>query len=93
METDDFLAYKMNICWPEFFKFLRIIKEANRCQVIGKGIKPYINNVLLINWHRNTPVKGCTGNTKIIQPLLDKINHLITTGYWLYKVRIILNVL
>ncbi len=93
MEADDFLAYQMDIGWPELLELLRIIQITNRSQVVGKGIEPYIDNMLVINRHRNTPVKGGTGNAEILHALIDEINHFVATGYWLYKVRIFLDIL
>ncbi len=93
MEADDFLAYQMDIGWPELLELLRIIQITNRSQVVGKGIEPYIYNMLVINRHRNTPVKGGTGDAEILHALIDEINHLVAAGYWLDKIRIFLNVL
>ena len=92
MEPDNFLSYQMNIGRPELIEFFLIIQKANWRQIVGQGIKPYINNMLLINRHRNAPIKGSTGNTQVIQPLLDEVYHFIATRYRLNEVRVILNV-
>ena len=92
METDNLLAHQMNISWPELAESLWIIQKADWGKVIGKCIKPYINNMLIVDRYRYTPIEGCTRNTEILQPLLDKINHLIAAAYRLNKLRIIINI-
>ena len=82
----------MDIGWPELLELLRIIQIANWSQVVGEGIEPYIDNMLVINRYRNAPVKGGTGNTEILHALIDEIDHLVAAGYWLDKIRILLNV-
>ena len=93
VEADNLLAHQMDVGRPVFIELFRIIQIADRSQVVGQGIKPYINNVLFINRHRNAPVKGSTGNAQILHALLDEVNHLIAAGNRLDKIRIFLNVL
>ena len=93
METHDFLADKMKIRRPEFLKHLRIIQIADWRQIIRQRIKPYVDDMLLINRHRDTPVKRSTGNAEILQPLLDEIDHLIAAGRRLDEIRMVFDIL
>ena len=48
--------------------------------------------MLIINRYWNTPIKGGTGNTQILHALINKVNHLIATGYRLDKIWIFFNI-
>ena len=90
MEPYDFLSHKVNVCRPVFIVELRLIRITQCCDIVCQRIKPYINYMLLINRNRNSPVKGGSGNTQIIQTLLDKGSHLVSPAFRLQEVRICL---
>ncbi|MPN26554.1 hypothetical protein SDC9_173979 [bioreactor metagenome] len=82
----------MHIGRPVFCKLLTVVKIAGRCYIVSQRIKPYIYNMFSIERDRNAPVKGSPGDTKILETIFYKVNHLITPGNRLDKIRIFLNV-
>ena len=69
METNDIFADQMQICRPQFpilpcTVSIRIITDT--CNIIRQCIQPYIDNMLLIEIHRNTPFKRCSGYAQIL---------------------------
>ena len=93
METDDFLADKVQVSRPEFVEFFRVVQIADWCQVVRESIKPYVNNVFRVNRHRNAPVERGAGNAQIIKTLFNEVNHFIAARYWLNKIRMFFDIL
>ena len=58
MEPDDFLAHQVHVRRPVFVIQFRFIRIAQCGDIVGQRIQPYIDDMLLINWDRNPPVKG-----------------------------------
>jgi len=63
---------------PEFFKIFTI-RITNRCDVINKGIKPYIGDILIIERQRDAPFQPClgTGNAEVFQRLPEKSENFV----------------
>ena len=97
METDNVLSDQMKVCRPELMKLLRTVSVtviANTGNVVGQSIQPYISNVLGIKGNRNSPAESSSGNTQILKPWEKEIvHHLIFSGYWLNKLRMVINIL
>ena len=71
-----------------------MIGAVSQCgNIVGQRVKPYVNDVLVVDWHRNPPVKGGAGDAQIFQPLFDKADHFIAAGCWLDKVGMIFDIL
>ena len=94
VEAGNVFAHQMNICWPEFLEQFIVIGPVTQCgNIVGQCVKPYVDNVFVVDWHRNPPVKSSAGDTQIFQPLFDKADHFIAACYRLDKVWMIFNVL
>src|SRR5699024_3406148 len=70
MKTDDVLSDQMQVRRPVFFKLLcavtiAVITDAG--DVIGQRIQPYIDHMLWIKIHRDSPFKGGSGYTQILK--------------------------
>ena len=69
MEPDDILTDQMQICGPQLLVLLGAVAVciiADTGDVIGQRIQPYIDNMLGIESHRNTPGEGSTGYAQIL---------------------------
>ena len=97
METDDILSDQMQISRPELLVLLcavsvRII--ADTCDIVCKGIQPYIHNVFVIEIYRNTPFERSTGYTQILQTRQKEVvHHFILTADRLDKFRMCIDML
>ena len=59
---------------------------ADTRDIIGEGVKPHINHMLIVKIHRNPPFKRGSGNTQILQSRQKEIvHHFILAGNRLYK--------
>ena len=70
METDNILTNQMKVCGPEFLILLRAVALtiiADTGNVVRQCIQPYINNMLVIKVYRNSPLKGGSRYTQILQ--------------------------
>src|SRR5699024_4663178 len=60
----------------------------------GQRIQPYIDHVLWIKVHRNSPFKGGSGYAQILKSREKEIiHHLILSGYRLDKLRMFVDIL
>ena len=92
VETHNFLADEMNVSRPELLKVVVLfVLIAQRRDVVGQRVNPYVYDVLRIRQHRNTPVKAGTGYTGICQTRLDEVvEHLMRTRGRLQPIRMLL---
>ena len=97
METQNILAYQMQICRPVFFKHrvgFFIQSESQTGDIVGQCIDPYINHMFRIKVYGNTPGERSSGNTQILKTCLQEVvHHLILSGSRLNKFRMFLNIL
>ena len=69
MEPDDILTDQVQVCGPQLLVLLGAVAVciiADTGDVIGQRIEPYIDNMLRIESHRNTPCEGSTGYAQIL---------------------------
>ena len=80
VEACDFLADKVQIRRPEFFKarfvLRRIRTVTERRDVVGQRVKPHVDHVLLVAGHGNAPRKTCAADRQIPQSSAHKGDHL-----------------
>ena len=97
METDDIFSNQMQVCRPVFFKLLctvSITVIADSGDVVGQRIQPYINHMPGIKVYRNSPFKGGSGHTQILESRQKEVvHHLIFPGYRLDKLRMLIDIL
>jgi hypothetical protein len=72
----------MNIRRPVLIVILiGIISITQGGNIVGQGINPYIDDMLVIKCNRNTPLEAGSGYTQILQTGVDEIvHHFIDTG-------------
>ena len=69
METDDILTDQVQVCGPQLLVLLGAVAVcivADTGDVVGQRIQPYIDNMLGIESHRDTPGEGSTGYAQIL---------------------------
>ena len=67
MEANDLLADQMHIRRPVFLEFAVVLGQiAQRRDVIGQRIRPYVDNVFFVKRHGDAPVKAGTGYGQIL---------------------------
>ena len=97
METDDVFTDQMQVCRPEFVKLVRafaIAVVADSCDVVCKGIKPYIYYVFRIKVYRDSPFEGSSGYTEILKSRKKEVvHHLVFTGFRLDEIRMCIDVI
>ena len=97
METDDILSDKVKVAGPELVEKLLVISVnivAKTGNIVCKGVKPYVNNVLWIEIHRDSPLEGGSGYAEILKTRLKEVvYHLILTGNRLDKLWMLLDML
>src|SRR6266498_327419 len=92
MKTQNILADEMQTR-PELFKANRLfafgVPKANRRNVIGQRIKPYIHRVRRIIRHGNPPANGRlqTTNREILKTSADEALDLVISHIRLHKIR------
>ncbi len=79
MKPDNFLAHKMDVRRPIFFKIMVFfIAVSQRRDVVGQCVNPNIDHMLRVKIHLNAPVKRGARYAQILQSRLDKIiDHLV----------------
>ena len=77
VETHDFLPHQMHVGRPIFVVKFSVVRIAQSRNVVCQRVQPYINDMLFVERHRDTPVKGRTRNAKIVQSLFDEGNHFV----------------
>ena len=97
METDNVLADQVEIRRPVLLNLLcalSITVVSDSGNVVCQGIQPYINHMIRVEIYRDSPFKGSSGYTKILQSRKKEIvHHLIFSGNRLDKFRMAVNVL
>ena len=93
MEPDDFLADEMQVCRPVFLEHLRIVKVADRREVVRERVEPDVDDVLRVDGHGDAPVERRAADAEVIEPLLDEIDHLVAARHRLDEIRMVLDVL
>ena len=95
MEPYYLLAHKVNVGGPVFFVHAVVVGiEAQLCYVIGKGVQPYVYDVLFVEVHGYAPCEAGTGYAKVLKARQQEVvQHLVGAGGRLYEVRVILYVL
>ena len=69
MEPDDILTDQMQVCGPQLLVLLGAVAVcivADTGDVVGQRIQPYIDDMLGVESHRNTPGKGSTRYAQIL---------------------------
>ena len=92
MEAHDLLADEVDVGRPILLKFLGIVQETDRRQVIRQGVEPDVDDMIGCDRHRDAPVERRARDAKIFKPLLDKIDHLVAPRDGLYEVGMFLDV-
>ena len=96
METDNIFTNKVQVCRPELFELLcalTVTVIANSCDIVGKGIQPYIYHMLRIKVYRDSPFKGCSGYTEILKSReKEVVHHFILTGFRLNEIRMCVDI-
>ena len=97
METYNILSDQVQVSRPVFLILLTAFSVtviANTGDIVGQGIQPYINDMLIIKVYRDPPLEGGSGNTQILQARKQEVvHHFILSGYRLYKFRMAVNML
>ena len=75
MEADDILAYDMEVAGPVFLVELgRIFGViAERGNIIGQRIEPYINDMLRVKGNGHAPFYRRARNAEVLYTRLDEI--------------------
>ena len=92
MEAHDLLADEVNVSRPILLKFLGIVQEADRRQVIRQGVEPDVDDMIGCDRHGDAPVERRARDAQIFKPLLDEVDHLVAPRDGLYEVGMFLNV-
>ena len=91
MEPDDILTDQMKVSRPVFPVVLAMVTVyiiSQTRDVIGQCIQPHINNMSVIEIHRDPPLEGGSGYTQILQSRKQEIvHHLVLTGNRLNEFR------
>ena len=79
MESENVLTDDMNVCGPILLELLRLLVKrligivAERSDIVGKSVQPYVNNVFIIKVYGDSPLEGGTGYAKILKSCLKEI--------------------
>ena len=92
VESHDLLAHQVD-ARPVLLVEFRFIRIAQRRDIVAERIEPDVDDVLLINRHRDAPVEAGAGDAQIVQPLFDERDHLIAAGFRFEELRILFEVL
>ena len=91
MEADNILSDQMQVCRPvllEQIAGLSVTVITDSGDVVGQCVEPHVHHMLRIKIHRDSPLKGGTGYTEILQARKQKIiHHLIFPGHRLNEFR------
>ena len=68
-------------------KFLWIREKSHRGQIIRQGVEPDVDDMFFVRGDGDAPVEGSAGNTEVVEALTDEIDHLVSPGCGLNKVR------
>ena len=97
MEPDDIFSDQVQVSRPELIKLVCAVSVtivSNPCDIVGKSIQPYINNMPLIKIYRNSPLKRSSGHTKVLESRKQEVvHHLIFSGLRLNKFRMGVDIL
>src|SRR5229473_2576455 len=87
VKSDDFFPNKMQIGRP--VAALLVIWAADRREIRGECIEPYVKNVRLFAGHRNAPANRRARDAEVLEPALDKAKDFIAARFGLYEIRIL----
>ena len=97
MESHDILTYDVHVGGPILFvKHIGIAfgAVAEPRHIVAQSVHPYVNDVLGIEFHRNSPFERCTRHAQILKSRLEEIiQHFVFTRNGYDKVRILLVIL
>ena len=100
VEAQNVLTDDVNVSRPIFFEVLALLfkalvgVKANGGNVVGQRVKPNVNHVLVVKVNGNTPLKGGTGNAKILQTCLEEVvYHFLFAKLGLNEIGVFLDVL
>ena len=91
VEADDFFPHKMHVSGPVFL-IVGIVAGtiSHGCNIVGKGVQPYIYHMFGIKIYRDSPGETGAGNTQVVQAVLDEVDHLVLSAFRLDKIGLIL---
>ena len=96
METNDVFSNEVKVCGPVFLEEVAALTVAvitDSGDVVGQGVKPYINHMLRIEVYRDSPFEGGSGYAEILQSRQKEVvHHLIFTGNGLDELRMLVDV-
>ena len=81
VETYDFLTNQMNVSRPVVVVLFRFVRPSQCGDVVAERIQPYIYYMLFIDWYRDAPVKGRSGNTEVFHALFDECDHFVSSSF------------
>src|SRR5690554_155784 len=67
MEAHYLLAYELYIRRPIAGKITISVRIAHRCYIVGQSVDPYIDDMLGIKRHFDTPIKSSTRYTEVLK--------------------------
>ena len=78
----------MEIGWPGVLAVK--LSSFDRAHIRHQGIKPDVDDVLVLTGHGNAPGNRCTGDRKVLEPLLNESDDFVAAGFGLYKIGLLL---
>ena len=94
VEANDLLAHQMQVGGPELpIQLVMIGGVAQRGDVVGQRVQPYVHGMLGVEVHRDAPLDGGTADAQILQAGLKEIvDHFVLAGRGLDEIRMLLDV-
>ena len=96
VEADDILADQVQIRGPQLFVLIRaaaVRVVADAGDIVGEGVQPHIDHVLIVEIHRDAPFEGRPGDAQILKPgQQEVVHHLVFAGHGLNEFRMAVDV-
>src|SRR5690606_32360853 len=90
-KAKDVLADHMEIRGPEPLEAVaRLIRMADRGDVVGQCVQPDVHDVIWISRNRNSPPESGSADGKIAQSPLHKGDHFVAPAFWTDEIRVCL---
>ena len=79
----------MDVRRPVLVVLFRLIRPAQRGDIVGERVDPYVHYVLRVVRHRDAPVECASRNAEILKALLDEAPHLVSSCLRLQEFRML----
>mmetsp|Transcript_4610 Transcript_4610/g.6896 ORF Transcript_4610/g.6896 Transcript_4610/m.6896 type:complete len:337 (+) Transcript_4610:1038-2048(+) len=82
MKPQDVLAHHVQVTRPKLGESASILlrREAQGRDVVGEGVQPDVHHVVVIPGDLHPPGEGGAADAQVLQPTLDKAEHLISAA-------------